>query len=279
MTRSGKSSLLLLFLIFIWSYGMTQNIFNAENSKKFARYLFNTQQFELAATEYERILTIDHSDSMVLSRLLETYRLGNLCNNSFNNLQQFKIDRYFSNKTVADGYLKLALTCNCCFDKRNFSKALTKINHEKRVFYELGNYLLSNQKDSLSKLTFHNYHILSKSYPRILKSVEKMEAFKKKSPGLAMAMSTILPGSGKAYSGYWGDAMMSLVFVASNAWISYRGFNKKGVKSANGWIFGSISFGFYLGNIWGSGKAAQTYNQLEYDKLYNEAKNNIYNKF
>ena len=139
MTRSGKSSLLFLFLIFTWSYGMTQNIFNAKNSKKFARYLFNTQQFELAATEYERILTIDQSDTSVFSGLLETYRLGNLCEKSFNNLRQFEIEHYFTNRQVANGYLKLAITCNCCFDKNNFSKALSSINHEKRVFYELGN--------------------------------------------------------------------------------------------------------------------------------------------
>lgn len=279
MTLSGKGPLLVLVFLLWWSSGKTQNLFNAENSKEFARYLFNTQQYELAATEYERILTIDRTDTNVYRELLETYRFGNSCSNSFNNLQQFRIDRYFSNTTVATEYLKLALTCNCCFNKNNFSEALSNIGNEKQVFYQLGNYMLSNHKDSLSKLTFHNYHILSNSYPDLLQHVERIEAFKRKSPGLAMAMSTVLPGSGKAYSGYWGDAVMSLVFVASNAWVSYRGFNKKGAKSPNGWIFGSISLGFYLGNIWGSGKAAHTYNQIEYDKLYNEAKNNIYSHF
>jgi hypothetical protein len=61
--------------------------------------------------------------------------------------------------------------------------------------------------------------------------------------------------------------------------MSYRGFSKKGVKSANGWIFGSLTVGFYFGNIFGSYKAAKNYNQIEYDKLYNEAKAAVYSGF
>lgn len=279
MILSGKSSFLVILILFFWNNGNAQNLFNAENSKKFAQYLVNTQQYRLAATEYERILNIEKSDTAVYSGLLKTYRMGNICENTFENLNTLDVYKFFSNNTVASEYLKLVLTCNCCFQESHFSEALSSVDYNRQVFYKLGYYLLSEQKDSLSLLTFHNYNFLSNSYPEVLKGIENIQSFKRKSPGLAITMSAVIPGSGKAYSSYWGDAIMSFVFVSTNAWLSYRGFNKNGIKSANGWIFGSISLGFYLGNIWGSGRAVKTYNQIEKQKLYNEAKNDIYNHF
>ncbi len=65
---------------------------------------------------------------------------------------------------------------------------------------------------------------------------------------------------------------MSLAFVSTNAWLSYRGFDKKECKAPVDGFFGGISLGFYLGNIWGSGHAARTRNELQYEKLYDEAK-------
>lgn len=279
MILSGKSLLLLLLTVFSWNTGNAQNLFNANKSKKFAQYLVNTQQYHLAATEYERILSLEKTDTAVYSGLLKTYRMGKICENSFENLNTLEVYKFFSNNILASEYLKLALTCNCCFQESHFSEALSSVDYNRQVFYKLGYYLLSEQKDSLNLLTFHNYNFLSKSYPEVLKGIKDIQSFKRKSPGLAITMSAIIPGSGKAYSSYWGDAVMSFIFVSTNAWLSYRGFNKNGIKSANGWIFGSISLGFYVGNIWGSGRAVKTYNQIEYQKLYNEAKNDIYNHF
>jgi len=279
MTQSGKAILFLVFSIFFGFVANAQNLFDAENSKKFARYLFSTQQYKLAATEYERILNSNQSDAVIYENLLETYRLGNICENSFQILNALNINYLIKTKSVANEYLKLSLTCNCCFSQSLFTKALTSVNYNSQLFYKLSYYLFTEKQDSLSKITYHNYEALKNNYPVILSDIEKLETFKRKSPVLAASMSAILPGSGKAYSGYWGDAIMSFVFVSTNAWLSYRGFNKNNVKSTSGWIFGSISLGFYLGNIWGSSRTAKTYNRIEYEKLYNEAKNNIYNHF
>ena len=278
MILSGKSPLLLLFLFFC-TIGNAQNLFNAENSKKFARYLESTRQYKLAAVEYERILSIEKTDPAIYTGLLKNYRLGNICNNSFKNLDELNVNHFFSNQSIASEYLKLSLTCNCCYEESYFSEALSSVKNNEKIFYKLGYYLFTEQKDSLSRHTYNNLSLLSNNYPTVLTNIENIESFKRKSPGLAMAMSAIVPGSGKAYSGYWGDAVMSLIFVSTNAWLSYRGFSKKGVKNANGWVFGGISLGFYLGNIWGSGKAARTTNQIEYEKLYNDAKNSIYSHF
>ncbi|SHF52545.1 hypothetical protein SAMN05444274_10661 [Mariniphaga anaerophila] len=279
MIRLGRKPFFFyLFLLLAFS-GSGQNIFNAGNSKKFARYLFNTQQYNLAAIEYERILNISSPDAEVSSQLLKSFRLGNICNNSFQRIDNLELYRFFSNDTVSREFLNLALTCNCCYEYGRFQKALTALNDEEQAFYRLGYFFFEEELDSLYNFNTSNSVLLSASYPSVFQSIEKMDNFRKKSLGLAMAMSAILPGSGKAYSGFWGDAVMSLLFVSSNAWLSYRGFEKRGVKSASGWIFGGATLGFYFGNIWGSSRAAKTYNRIEYEKLYNEAKSNIYNHF
>ncbi|WP_372936305.1 hypothetical protein [Mariniphaga sediminis] len=279
MILSGKIQLFFLCLLLLGNAGHAQNLFNTENSKKFANYLLNTRQYNLAAIEYERILNISPPDAEITSNLIKTYRLGKICEGSFQNIKLLGAENFFSNDTVASEFLNLSLTCNCCYQKSDFEKAIFSLPETKQAFYRLGYYFFNHKEDSLFTFSKNNQNLLSASYPSVFNNIGAMENYKGKSPALAMALSAIVPGSGKAYSGLWGDALMSFIFVSSNAWLSYRGFNKKGTKSASGWIFGGLSAGFYIGNIWGSGKAARTYNQIEYDKLYHEAQNSIYNHF
>ena len=83
---------------------------------------------------------------------------------------------------------------------------------------------------------------------------------KHRSPFLAGTFSTLIPGMGKAYSGRWKDGLIALVFIGGTGFQAYRGFDKKGVKSVYGWIMGSLCVGFYMGNIYGSAKAAKVFN-------------------
>lgn len=280
MIRLNKTFLIFLFLVnLFWNPAKAQNLFNADNSKKFARYLFSTHQYSLAANEYERILSINPNDTSALSNLIKTYRLGDNCQPSFRNLEVLNAHYFFQNKSVAAEYLKLSLSCNHYFPEINFSKALAALDQSEQIFYRLGRFVFEEKTDSLIHFANRYQTLLSNQHSSVYSNIKQIETFKPKKPLLAATMSAIIPGSGKAYTGYWGDAVMSLVFISSNAWLSYKGFKKKGVESANGWIFGSLSMGFYLGNIWGSGKAAKTYNQIEYEKLYNEAKNSFYHHF
>jgi len=280
MTLLSKKSIFFVFsFVLLGATGFSQDLFDYANSQKFARYLFSTQQYGLAAHEYERILSINPADTLAFTDLVKTYRLGNSCENGFKRLGVFPLDGFLKDQEAAKEFLNLSLTCGCCFNRSDFNTALASVSPGNRIFYTLGDYITSGKKDSSILFARSHRDFLSKSYPSLLTGIDKMEGFKPKKPGLALAMSAIVPGSGKAYSKYWGDALMSLLFVSTNAWLSYRGFDKRGVKSANGWIFGSLSVGFYLGNIFGSYKAAKTYNQIEYEKIYNEAKGAVYSGF
>jgi TM2 domain-containing membrane protein YozV len=92
-------------------------------------------------------------------------------------------------------------------------------------------------------------------------------------------MSAIIPGSGKAYSKRWGDAIISFIFVGTNTFAAYRAFSKKGINSTNGWIFGSLAFSFYSANLWGSFKAAKNYNNHIKHSYQQNAENIIYTSF
>ncbi len=92
-------------------------------------------------------------------------------------------------------------------------------------------------------------------------------------------MSAVIPGSGKAYTKRWGDAFVSFLFISTNAYASYRAFNKKGVKSLNGWLFGGLALSFYTANLWGTVKGVKLYNNNIRETYQNNAENIIYNSY
>ena len=89
----------------------------------------------------------------------------------------------------------------------------------------------------------------------------------RRSEFLAGLFSTVIPGTGKIYSNRSIDGLFSLLTIGLTGWQAYEGFSKDGSKSVKGWVFGSISGVFYLGNIYGSVVAAQIYNDQQAEKL------------
>jgi tetratricopeptide (TPR) repeat protein len=93
-----------------------------------------------------------------------------------------------------------------------------------------------------------------------------------KSKALAGGMSAVLPGAGKVYAGRVTDGLASLLLVGLTGWQAYDGFHRDGTRSVKGWIYGSLSAGFYLGDIWGSMVAVRQHNdRLEDDLLVRAA--------
>ena len=91
-----------------------------------------------------------------------------------------------------------------------------------------------------------------------------------KNPFIAGSFSALIPGTGKFYTGNWGDGVFSMLFIAGNVWQAYRGFNEHGIKSGYGWAFASLSASFYVGNIFGAVKAAKRYNKTRKNDIDNQ---------
>ncbi|HPR32051.1 MAG TPA: hypothetical protein PLK12_08145 [Prolixibacteraceae bacterium] len=258
MTRSIKLFFLLVFLV-IGNAQAQNSLYDCDHSKRFAGYLFNTGQFELSMHELERIAFFCDYDSTTQLTLLKTYR----------KLNKFdKANLYFESIGSAnlpsllpdfrDEYVRLLMTQKRYSEvKQNLANNLPiRERYEHLLGSEL---LLKNWEEayrlSLEDLPKTNYKILG------LKNVAaKSHSAKRKSPVLAALMSVLLPGSGKAYCGYWGDAAISFTFVASGAFFAIRGFQEYGTGNAYPWIIGGIALSYYAANIYGGASSAIRYN-------------------
>lgn len=92
---------------------------------------------------------------------------------------------------------------------------------------------------------------------------------KRKSPVLAGVMSAVLPGSGKIYAGKTYQGIASIFPIAALALLTNESYHKRGPRSAEFYIFGSMLTVFYVGNIWGSVFSVKI-NRDENEKLVNQ---------
>ncbi len=100
---------------------------------------------------------------------------------------------------------------------------------------------------------------------RFLKLSQEAAHLSTKSPALAAGLATIFPGSGKLYLGRPMDALMALLTSGVTVWQAYEQFDKDGVESTTGWIYGGLGVMFYGGNIYGSYVGARIYNHHQQD--------------
>lgn len=270
-----------IFLIFCFATLSTyaqQNLLNYENSLKFARYLVNTQQYTFAAEEYERLNFLWPDDSTIVLELVKTYRLNHDCSQFPSSYLLISAhDKLLSNPTYAEEYLRFCLTCK--IEHPQYFDISSSLTLEEQAFYSLGYYWANQHYDSAFSFNKSNANVLTKNHAQLYDITIEFEQQKFKKPMLALAMSTILPGSGKAYSKRWGDASISFLLVASSAFASYRAFNQKGIKSINGWVFGGIALSFYSSNLYGSFKSTKSYNENLRNRYQHNAESTIYNSF
>ena len=93
-----------------------------------------------------------------------------------------------------------------------------------------------------------------------------------RSPFLSASMSVVLPGSGRAYCGRWGDALVNLLVVGGAVggsialWEQDRGFAL---------TLAGIGAFFYGGNVYGSYVGAKWFNEQQHRELYRYARNEV----
>jgi hypothetical protein len=277
MTRLIKILILSIFFPVIIS-AQENDIFNLENSRKFADYLFDTRQFDLATVEFERVVFMAPDDSLSILKLIKAYR----------NEHKYEVG-------LKRAFDLLPATSNLSFPflKELFLLQSHLEQHEENLQMIRDNQMLSEGQRNemiLSALMLNRswekgeaYFTMNQAddpyYSRLGNLLDERKTLKKKSPYLASGLSVLLPGMGKIYTRDWADGIITLGFVATSAWQAYRGFNEDGIKSIYGWIFGSIGAGFYLGNIYGSFKGARNYNKRIDNAHYEKVSGTVYNHY
>ena len=268
------SSIILFFFVLSHSFG--QDLFNEENSSKFAEFLFKTQQFNLAAQEYERLVFLAPGNSNYKLSLLQSYRYSGDLTSAQKKMIFFFGDSLFKiNQTFGTEYLKLQILQGNLTEAQNYIRQNSRLDENVKDHYKTCIYLIGGDWKRADSTINKSPHIDN----QLMGLTDKAMHLKHRKPALAATFSLILPGSGKAYCGYWKDGLISLLFVSANAWQTYRGYSKFGIKSTHFYFFTGLTAGFYIGNIYGSWKAAKRYNKKANDKIRHESENFILSTF
>lgn len=252
-----------LIICCLVSLSMTAQNTDSIQMVRFAKFLDDSKLYEYAAEEYERLYFLYPNETTFFHQMLKSYR-------SSGNIKT--IDDRFENRsiksdTAATIYI-LSQIDNKNYDKANQILELYKpklplkisTRLDLDITYLQGNYLLA--KDKYNSILNNNIEI-NESY---LSNINEGINLPRKSPLLAGILSGIVPGSGRAYTKDYKDAIVSFIFVASSGYQAYRRFRERGIKSPTGWIYGGITLGFYVGNIYGAVKSAKLFNQKQKDE-------------
>jgi len=271
-----KSCIVSLFIIWLLIGKIyCQNILDLSHSKEFAQYLMQSGQFPLAASEWERVLFLSPCDTSARLNLIKSLRLSEKLDDAMNKMNYWypsgPLPRSLSLEAI-----QLALKLH---DYKSFNSIIERA-HELYPFeksnLKLGAWLMEGTWINSVGKTRESFCETILYDEQLLDLYDKTKIIHRKSPTASMAMSAVIPGLGKIYTHDWRDGLISLLFVAVNAWQSYQGFSKNGIRSVTGWVFGGLTVGFYSANLFGSWKAAMTYNSRQINRIRLEAENILF---
>ncbi len=260
-----KLILLLAFMLIVTPL-QSQDLFDEENTLKYANYLYQRGNYQLAIPEYERLVYFDPARRIYKLQLLETY----FRTQAYDQIEQ-SIERWSPRKIefpFSLYYLKAQLKT------QNFTKAQHILNDDntfrfpanKRVAYQLVSYGLAGQWYKAAAVCQIKLPVTPEpSFQQYCTIVGQADAFNEKNRFLAAGLSTIVPGLGKVYTRDYVDAAVNFLFIGVTAFQAYRGFTNDDIREVQGWIYGGVALSFYLGNIYGSWKAADQYNYRFYE--------------
>ncbi len=257
-----KTKFAIFFFVFFYNISFSQNIFDLNNSLKYAEYLSENKEYSKAAEEYERIIFLAPDSISYKEKLILAYYKSTNYNKAFE-----KIDIFFPQKTlytpfIAEKYLQILLINNAISEAENFLSSTNILNDDIKQNFKLACFILDrNYKDAnlfyAKKSLNHN----NKTFQQLYKILVFAENQKYKKPIKAVLLSTIIPGAGKVYTKDYYDGLVAFSAVGINFWQAFNAYQKSGIKSPYTIGFGVLASGFYLGNIYGSFTSTKRYNK------------------
>ena len=241
-----------------------QSLYNQENSKQFATYLYASGNYKLAATEYERLLFLEPENDSLRQRILKSMLLSEDYEGSNMRATLFNMPVEGFSNGMANLYSYGLIVAGNQSSARAFLNINSNLSAQEKTHYTAYSYLLENEFKKAQQLKSESQLTMDSQLSAL---IDETLNIKRKSPALAAGMSAVVPGLGKFYTGDWKDAIIALVTVGVTGYQSYRGFNRNGVSSGYGWIYGSLAAGFYLGNIYGSASSAKRYNKRQTNQV------------
>lgn len=248
--------LFLFFILFIRVIN-SQDFHSPESRKLFADYLFCTQDYLRATSEYEEYLKFYDNDTSTFKVALG-YSLIKSYEEAAKKFSEISTKSNFYHASRLE-YLKTQLLLENYAALVKFPPDSNQINELKLINLSI---LLSDSK------ILERDKLLNPFLNKEKSEVEMFYKFRKdppyKSPVIAGLMSAVIPGSGKIYADQLSEGLTALVLNGLFAFLSYNNF--KHDHDFRGWIFAGAGTFFYAGNIYGSVAAAKIYNsKLDYE--------------
>lgn len=247
------------------------DIYNYRNSMHFADYLRKTGQYKLAVEELQRLRFTHPGNDSVQFELLQTCRLGGFYQWGIRLADELFEDKNAMPARYASEYARILLLNGDFPTAVSFVDQNRNLNGEQRFFIKLNCELMQKHWQTARSDFAQQPADLRMAMKRYDALTKEAASLKYKHAGIALTLSAVVPGAGKAYTKNWGDALLSFVTNGALIFQAYRGFDKGGVNSAYGWVFGSLAFGFYTGNLYGSYKASKVYNAKLDEDISNRA--------
>lgn len=148
---------------------------------------------------------------------------------------------------------------------------------EKDVFTELKNFELAGTFlllhdhtafDSLQRIFHPQDSLIAAEFNYYSQYNVVMQTMKKKSGFVAGALSAVIPGLGKVYTGKPAEGLAAFLKTVPLALITIENYRVNGFNNPQLYIFGSLFALFYVGNIWGSTLSAQIVYQEKIDAIH-----------
>lgn len=229
------------------------DIYSPSNIKKFADYLFCTDDYLRAAIEYEKYLNINFNDTVEFKIGLSYLYIGNY-KKSLSWFGRINSNSNYFNYAQEEYYRSLFESGDYYLFRDEYSKRANNSEETKKLFYF--SYFFTDDKLPMQK------EFLSSFNSREKRTVEKFYLAKNnppyKSETTAVILSVLIPGAGKIYSDQIGDGIIAAIATGLCGYLAYDNFRAK--HNFRGWIFGGLTAFFYAGNIYGSAASAQIYN-------------------
>lgn len=273
-TDTKKKYRIISYLLLI----ITVPLFSQENNIKpsFADNLFEKGEYYRAITEYNRFLfnnaqTADDSLYAFL-QISKSYYLGKDYENAISSITEItsilnENNKIIFNRYLALSYLKLGFPKSAIFILENNtdepkSKLLLGITHlflnEWDSAIDIFESLDNNSADEITLLSSE------------LVSISKNgKAIRKKKPVISAILSAIIPGSGYVYTENYqtgiSSFLINLLLLGSSYELHKNGFKFTGSTAS------LVSFGWYLGNVYGSFTSAIKHNKMEQEDFLNDS--------
>ncbi len=253
--------------------------YSAENTLKFADYLYQQGDYLRAVGEYQRYLFYKPQDSEVIRyRIALCYRLGGKTEQAIQIFETF-LQESPNSELASSTYYQIGVSY---FLMEKYGKSVNYLDKFLPQITDVRYRAESQQLIGLSYLKQKRWFEAERIFNAlqgsdVLEVREKAVIHSKyaaqgaklptRSPLLAGFLSTIVPGAGRAYTGRFGDALNSLLTVGLTGWQAYDGFRRDGFSSVKGWTLGTLSSIFYVGNIYGSVISARVFNRHVADEF------------